>query len=58
MKNDYLISALMSWQYRPGSYFFIAYNEGRDDLGDELVSRYFLFRNRTVLAKLSYYFTI
>jgi hypothetical protein len=56
--NDYILSWLLSWQYRPGAFFFIAYNEGRLDETDGLQSRKFFFRDRTLVVKLSYFFTI
>lgn len=56
--NDYLLSCLLSWQYRPGSFLYLAYNEGRfDNKGSAELSR-FKFKNRTLILKLSYFFSI
>ena len=57
-QNDYLLSCLLSWQYRPGSFLYLAYNEGRfDNKGPNELSR-FKFKNRTLIIKLSYFFSI
>ena len=56
--NEYLLSCLLSWEYRPGSFFYLAYNEGRFDTSG--VSRWKDMRlnNRTVILKISYFFSI
>jgi hypothetical protein len=56
--NKYLASALLSWEYSPGSFFYIAYNEGRFDENSPFQSKYFDFNDRTLLVKLSYRFNI
>ncbi len=56
--NDYLLSGLFSWEYRPGSFLYLAYNEGRFDESNPTASRYFQFNDRTIILKLSYYFNI
>lgn len=58
LQNRYLISTLLSWQYRPGSYLYLAYNESRLDKGDAFPTRHFIFEDRTLLIKLSYHLTI
>ncbi len=58
LNNQYLLSALISWEYRPGSYLYIAYNEGRVDSSNRYNTRYFDFQNRTVLLKISYLLNI
>lgn len=56
--NDYLISCLFSWEYRPGSFLYLAYNEGRFDEANPDGSRYFAFNDRTLMLKISYFFSI
>ena len=56
--NDYLLSCLFSWEYRPGSFLYLAYNEGRFDESNPVASRYFRFNDRTIILKLSYFFNI
>jgi hypothetical protein len=56
--NDYLLSTLLSWQYKPGAFFYIAYNEGRIDELLRSISRRFEFSDRTLVIKLSYLFNI
>ena len=56
--NDYLLSCLVSWEYRPGSFLYLAYNEGRFDELNPTASRYFRFNDRTVVLKISYFFNI
>lgn len=56
--NQYLLSLLFSWEYRPGSYIYLAYNEGRVDEAGPFESRYFDFHDRTILLKLSYLLNI
>jgi hypothetical protein len=57
-ENDYLLSTLLSWQYKPGAFFYIAYNEGRIDEADRFRNRKFIFNDRTLVIKLSYLFNI
>ena len=52
--NKYLVSGLLSWEYLPGSFFYIAYNEGRYDENSPFQSKYFDFSDRTLLLKMSY----
>jgi len=56
--NDYLLSCLFSWEYKPGSFLYLAYNEGRFDELNPDVSRNFHFNDRTILIKLSYFFNL
>jgi hypothetical protein len=56
--NDYLLSCLFSWEYRPGSFLYLAYNEGRFDESNPTAARYFQFSDRTIILKLSYFFNI
>gem|GEM_PF-627852 len=58
MYNDYLLSCLISWEYRPGSFLYLAYNESRFDESGPLNSRYFSFNDRTIVLKVSYFFSI
>ncbi len=53
--NRYLFSTLLSWEYRPGSFFYLAYNEVRrdEDAPDKPYERFNL-DTRTILLKLSY----
>jgi hypothetical protein len=57
-KNEYLISTLLSWEYHPGCFFFLAYNEGRVDNLDRYLSDYFKFKDRTLVTKISYRFNL
>ena len=56
--NEYLLSCLLSWEYRPGSFFYLAYNEGRFDTSG--VSRWnqMSLNNRTIILKISYFFGV
>ena len=56
--NDYLLSCLFSWEYRPGSFLYLAYNEGRFDESNPTISRNFQFNDRTIILKLSYFFNL
>ena len=47
--NDYLLSCLVSREYKPGSFLYLAYNEGRFDESNPTVSRYFEFNNHTII---------
>jgi hypothetical protein len=53
--NDYLLSGLVSWEYRPGSFLHFAYNEGRSDESNPTLSRYMGFNDRTIVLKISYF---
>ncbi len=53
-ENQYLVSGLISWEYDAGSFFYLAYNEGRTDDIRPLYSQRFAFRDRTLLLKWSY----
>ncbi len=56
--NDYLLSCLISWQYRPGSFLYLAWNECRfDDISPAESSR-MKFKNRTLIFKISYFFSV
>ena len=56
--NDYLLSCLISWQYRPGSFLFLAYNEGRFDGISSTESNIMKLKNRTIILKISYFFSL
>lgn len=56
--NDYLLSCLVSWQYRPGSFLYLAYNEGRFDNINPAESSRLKFNNRTLILKVSYFFSV
>jgi hypothetical protein len=56
--NDYLLSGLLSWEYQPGSFLYLAYNEARFDETNSDINRTFDFKNRTVVLKISYFFSI
>ena len=56
--NNYLLSLLLSWEYIPGSFIYLAYNEGRFDENDPDISRRFEFNDRTLILKISYFFDI
>jgi hypothetical protein len=57
-QNQYLLSILVSWEYRPGCFFYLAYNEGRFDYQDRYLSDRFKFNDRTLVSKLSYRFNL
>lgn len=57
ISNEYLLSGLLSWEYRPGSFLFLAYNEDRYDDSNPTRSSYMVFNNRTLVLKLSYFFS-
>ena len=56
--NEYLLSCLLSWEYRPGSFLYLAYNEGRFDESNPTIARYMNFNDRTVVFKISYFFNV
>lgn len=56
--NDYLLSGLLSWEYKPGSFFYLAYNEGRFDSSDSAGLHRMQLKNRTLVLKISYFFSI
>lgn len=56
--NEYLLSLLLSWEYRPGSFLYLAYNEGRLDTSNKELTNNFQLSNRTVVFKLSYFFSL
>ena len=56
--NNYLLSCLVSWEYKPGSFLYLAYNEGRFDESNPTISRLFEFNDRTIILKISYFFNI
>jgi hypothetical protein len=56
--NEYLLSCLLSWEYRPGSFLYLAYNEGRFDESNPTIARYMNFSDRTVVLKISYFFNV
>ncbi|QGY42218.1 hypothetical protein GM418_00665 [Maribellus comscasis] len=56
--NEYLLSCLMSWEYRPGSFLYLAYNEGRFDPSGNSGWRNMSLNNRTIILKISYFFSI
>lgn len=58
VNNDYLLSCLLSWEYRPGSFMYLGYNEGRFDEANPFISNRLEFKNRTLIFKISYFFSI
>jgi hypothetical protein len=56
--NEYLLSCLLSWEYRPGSFFYLAYNEGRYDTSGISKWKDMNLNNRTIILKLSYFFSL
>ena len=54
--NRYLASFLLGWEFRPGSWFYLAYNEGREDFDDLYEKRDFAMTSRTLAAKVQYAF--
>lgn len=56
--NQYLLSCLVSWEYKPGSFMYLGYNEGRVDEVNPFISRRLEFDNRTFIFKISYFFSI
>ena len=58
INNEYLLSCLLSWEYQPGSFLYLAYNENRFDESNPENSRFMAFNNRTILLKLSYFFSL
>jgi hypothetical protein len=56
--NEYLLSGLVSWEYRPGSFLYLAYNESRFDDTNPTRTRYLTLDNRTIVLKVSYLLNI
>ena len=56
--NDYLLSFLLSWEYRPGSFLYLAYNESRFDSTSPVNRSRFDLNNRTLIFKMSYFFSL
>ena len=56
--NEYLLSCLLSWEYRPGSFLYLAYNEGRFDTSGVSKWNEMKLSNRTIILKVSYFFGI
>ncbi len=56
--NEYLLSCLLSWEYRPGSFFYLAYNEGRFDTSGAFKWKDMQLSNRTIILKISYFFSL
>lgn len=56
--NEYLLSGLVSWEYRPGSFLYLAWNESLFDLENAAVRQHLQLKNRAVIFKLSYFFSI
>ncbi len=56
--NDYLLSCLISWEYMPGSFLYLAYNEARYFNSKTAGLRQLEFKNRTLVLKLSYFFSV
>jgi hypothetical protein len=54
--NRYLASVLLGWEFSPGSWFYLAYNEGREDFDDLYEKRDFAMTSRTLVAKVQYAF--
>ena len=57
VSNTYLLSFLLGWEFHPGSWFYLAFNEGREDLNDpHYQERDFWLTDRTLAAKINYAF--
>ena len=56
--NDYLLSLLVSWEYRPGSFIYLAYNESRFDTTGTVNLSNMELQNRTLIFKISYFFSL
>ncbi len=56
--NDYLLSGLLSWEYRPGSFLYLAYNEAWFNSSNSDLNKHLEFKNRTIVLKISYFFSI
>ncbi len=60
IENVYLVSFLFGWEFNPGSWIYLAYNEGREDLNDlndpAVMERAFFQTDRTMIAKVTYAF--
>lgn len=54
--NQYLLSMLFTWEFQPGSFFYVAYNESRIDEDNPFRENYFMFTDRTLFIKLSHLF--
>jgi len=58
--NKYVLSFLLGWEFNPGSWFYFAYYEGREDFNDHnklsFQERDFFMTDRTLIAKLQYAF--
>ena len=54
--NRYLASFLLGWEFRPGSWFYLACNEGREDLDNLYENRDFSMTDRTLVAKVQHAF--
>ena len=58
--NNYLVSFLLGWEFRPGSWFYLAFNEGRKDINDlndpNFQQRDFFMTSRTLVTKIQYAF--
>ena len=56
IENKYLTSFLLGWEFRPGSWFYLAYNEGREDFYDTYNpsnwERDFFVTDRTLIGKV------
>jgi hypothetical protein len=53
--NKYLVSFLLGWEFHPGSWFYLAYNEGREDLNNPYIQqRDFMLTDRVLVAKIYY----
>ena len=57
-ENKYLTSFLLGWEFKPGSWFYLAFNEGREDLYDindpSVMEKDFFVTDRTLIGKLQY----
>ncbi|MFH1761295.1 MAG: DUF5916 domain-containing protein [bacterium] len=51
--NNYLMSFLLGWEFHPGSWFYLAYNEDRAD-GFYFQQRDFMLTDRVIVAKIYY----
>jgi hypothetical protein len=53
--NNYLVSFLLGWEFHSGSWFYLAYNEGREDFNSPYIQqRDFMLTDRVLIAKIYY----
>ena len=55
INNTYLLSFLLGWEFNPGCWFYLAFNEGREDINaPDYRLRNFGMTDRTLLTKIYY----